>query len=396
MNTVSRRDVLKGTGALVVSFALTPGDVLGQALATLVGDPSRDLDGWLSIAADGSRHGLHRQMRDRAGPLHRADAARRRGALRAGGAGEADSMPDRHDARPGRHVRRAVASAEFQPRESRARRRDRARGAAADGVEAFRRAGRSAQRARRRRLASGAPGDLRRADRRPEVQRPAQCRREAASSARVDGARDAGQASRHARDGDRPARVRAQRARARNGARPRRPSADRRRNRRQRRPPIRQRHAGLHQGRDQRTTSSASSSRSSGRPFRPRTRSRSRGSPAPRCRRRPTFYDHMRRQPSRDTLLVDSKDVDARLASAATGRARDLPASVSQSRIDRRLVRRRGCEGRPRDHLVAHAGRVSAARQLRAAARPAEGTGEGDLHARLRLLRHQRRRYGFV
>ena len=29
MNTVSRRDVLKGTGALVVSFALAPGDVFG-------------------------------------------------------------------------------------------------------------------------------------------------------------------------------------------------------------------------------------------------------------------------------------------------------------------------------------------------------------------------------
>ena len=50
---------------------------------------------------------------------------------------QADSMRDRHDARPGRHVGRAIASAEFQPRESRAGRRDSARGADADGVEAL-------------------------------------------------------------------------------------------------------------------------------------------------------------------------------------------------------------------------------------------------------------------
>ena len=54
MSAISRRDVLKGTGALVVSFALTPGEVFGQALATLVGDPSKDVDGWLSIGADGA------------------------------------------------------------------------------------------------------------------------------------------------------------------------------------------------------------------------------------------------------------------------------------------------------------------------------------------------------
>ena len=51
---VSRRAMLKGTGALVVSFALTPRDLLGQAVATLVGNPSKDVDGWLAIAADGS------------------------------------------------------------------------------------------------------------------------------------------------------------------------------------------------------------------------------------------------------------------------------------------------------------------------------------------------------
>ncbi len=54
MTAISRRKVLKGTGAMVVSFALTPLEVFGQAVATLVGNPSKDLDGWLSIAADGA------------------------------------------------------------------------------------------------------------------------------------------------------------------------------------------------------------------------------------------------------------------------------------------------------------------------------------------------------
>jgi nicotinate dehydrogenase subunit B len=53
MNPNTRRDALKSTGALVVSFALAPSDLFGQAVATLVGNPSRDVDGWLSIAADG-------------------------------------------------------------------------------------------------------------------------------------------------------------------------------------------------------------------------------------------------------------------------------------------------------------------------------------------------------
>ena len=54
MTTISRRRVLKGTGALVVSFALAPTDVFGQAVATLVGSPPKELDGWLSISADGT------------------------------------------------------------------------------------------------------------------------------------------------------------------------------------------------------------------------------------------------------------------------------------------------------------------------------------------------------
>jgi nicotinate dehydrogenase subunit B len=51
---VSRRALLKAGGALVVSFALTPSDLFGQAVATLVGNPPKEIDGWLAIAADGS------------------------------------------------------------------------------------------------------------------------------------------------------------------------------------------------------------------------------------------------------------------------------------------------------------------------------------------------------
>jgi CO/xanthine dehydrogenase Mo-binding subunit len=55
----SRRDLLKGSGALIVSFSLAElGSKLGiapePALAQLVGAPSGQLDAWLAIAADGS------------------------------------------------------------------------------------------------------------------------------------------------------------------------------------------------------------------------------------------------------------------------------------------------------------------------------------------------------
>ncbi len=55
----SRRDLLKGSGALIVSFSLAElGSKLGiapePAFAQLVGTPSGQLDAWLAIAADGS------------------------------------------------------------------------------------------------------------------------------------------------------------------------------------------------------------------------------------------------------------------------------------------------------------------------------------------------------
>jgi nicotinate dehydrogenase subunit B len=51
---MTRRALLKTSGALIVSFSFDPVDALGQAVATLVGNPSKDVDGWLAIAADGT------------------------------------------------------------------------------------------------------------------------------------------------------------------------------------------------------------------------------------------------------------------------------------------------------------------------------------------------------
>jgi nicotinate dehydrogenase subunit B len=51
---ISRRRALKTAGSLVVSFALAPADLFGQAVATLVGNPPKELDGWLVINTDGT------------------------------------------------------------------------------------------------------------------------------------------------------------------------------------------------------------------------------------------------------------------------------------------------------------------------------------------------------
>ena len=62
MREISRRDLLKGSGALIVSFSMAElGSKLfkidlapAPAFAQLVGAPSRELDAWIAIAADGS------------------------------------------------------------------------------------------------------------------------------------------------------------------------------------------------------------------------------------------------------------------------------------------------------------------------------------------------------
>src|SRR5213593_2497364 len=64
--SLSRRDFLKTSGALIVTFSLTPESVLAQRLD---GASSNQLDGWLAVNGDGSvtaytgkcelGHGLH-------------------------------------------------------------------------------------------------------------------------------------------------------------------------------------------------------------------------------------------------------------------------------------------------------------------------------------------------
>ena len=77
-------------------------------------------------------------------------------------------------------------------------------------------------------------------------------------------------------------------------------------------------------------------------------------------------------KPSRDTLLVNSKDVDERLAQAADGGQGDLSASVPDARVDGQLVRGRRRAGRQGDDLVADPVGLSDAERLGAAARPAD------------------------
>ena len=62
--------------------------------------------------------------------------------------------------------------------------------------------------------------------------------------------------------------------------------------------------------------------------------------PGPALPPQATFHDHMRKQPSRDTLLVDSKDVDARLASAAQVVRAAPAATASTAPIPCRMMRR--------------------------------------------------------
>ena len=66
------------------------------------------------------------------------------------------------------------------------------------------------------------------------------------------------------------------------------------------------------------------------------------------------FHDYLRNQkPTRDTLLVNSKDVDETIGARRDGRQGDLPVSVSDARIDRQRLRRRRRAGRQGHHLVA-------------------------------------------
>ena len=108
------------------------------------------------------------------------------------------------------------------------------------------------------------------------------------------------------------------------------------------------------------------------------------------------FYDYLRKQPSRDAFVVNSKDVDETLAKAAAIVKGDLPASVSDARLDGHVVRRRRRAGRQGDRLVADAVRVPDAQRSGDAARRAGRRRPRHLHERRGLLRDQRRRHGVV
>ena len=86
-----------------------------------------------------------------------------------------------------------------------------------------------------------------------------------------------------------------------------------------------------------------------------------------------------------------------RQARARGGRCQShLPAPVPDARIYGHVVRRCGCATRSRHDLVVDPERLRAAQYRGRAARPRTRPGARDLHARIRLLRHQRRRYGVL
>ena len=71
------------------------------------------------------------------------------------------------------------------------------------------------------------------------------------------------------------------------------------------------------------------------------------------------FYDHLRNQkPARDTLLVDSKDVDQKLAHGRDGTEGGLSSSLPDAWIGGQLLRGRRCSGRESNPLFADAGGV--------------------------------------
>ncbi len=68
-----------------------------------------------------------------------------------------------------------------------------------------------------------------------------------------------------------------------------------------------------------------------------------------------TFFESMRKQPSQDTLLVDSKDVEQRLAACARRGPRDVRLSLPDARIGRGIMRRGGREAGRSDRVVGDA-----------------------------------------
>ena len=162
------------------------------------------LDSWIAIAADGTRHGVHRQVRARPRALHGADATGRRRARCAAQSRPADSVRHRDDARSGHDLRAASRTRPTSTTANLALAGATAREALFRlAADAARRPDRSARSPATAWSASKTEPleerGLRRAGRRKEV--PSRSIRAAKrkTPARVDGARHAGAARRHAR-----------------------------------------------------------------------------------------------------------------------------------------------------------------------------------------------------
>ncbi len=109
------------------------------------------------------------------------------------------------------------------------------------------------------------------------------------------------------------------------------------------------------------------------------------------------FYNYLRtQQPTRDTLLVNSKDVDEKLGQAATlvKATYYYPNQMHGSLGTSCAVA--DVQGRKGHDLFADAGRVAGAKQHRHPARAEARKCSRNLPAGFRLLRTERRRYGYV
>jgi len=92
------------------------------------------------------------------------------------------------------------------------------------------------------------------------------------------------------------------------------------------------------------------------------------------------YYNYLRTQkPTRDTLVVDSKDVDETLARAATVVKATYHHPYQMHGSGRQLLRCGGCAGGQSHHLVVHSVRVSTQGYDSDVARSAEGERPGHL-----------------
>ena len=173
----SRRDFLKGGGALIVAFStpLTLGTATAKAATGAIGpalvDPNL-IDSWVAVGQDGRVTIFTGKVRARDGPPDDSDADRGRRARRADQHDRPRHVGHMANAGPGHDVRQPVDQDELRRRSSPGLRRGSA-GPDRHGSEEARRTGEHARdEGRRRRQRDGLheAGDLRRADRRTAVQ----------------------------------------------------------------------------------------------------------------------------------------------------------------------------------------------------------------------------------